>query len=219
MIALFCFVVVAMLLNNVVNKSSSKLNSWERYIDKVPTKILRYGGKRYGCHTAHGQCYWGDLETAKAKCLRWNRCKALYCTNSLSEARSYLCFARGGKGELKYEKGATAHLRVPGRALTLNERLAQSKWFASFEFWTDPSAPSQESQDSGKLKPKIVSLEDAVASHRRRLPHSPTAADDDDNEEDAEPADIVNTRPTSQATSGPSTPFWEDNDGRHPTEL
>jgi hypothetical protein len=69
-----------------------------------PTTVLRYTGSDHGCQTAHGQCFWSGND-AKANCMAWSECEALYCTARHNGA-TYGCYARK-KGAWSSESGDT----------------------------------------------------------------------------------------------------------------
>ena len=53
---------------------------WKSVRNMEPLGLLRYTGKDHACATAHGQCYWKDIEIAKEKCRLWEECKYIWQT-------------------------------------------------------------------------------------------------------------------------------------------
>jgi hypothetical protein len=73
-----------------------------------------YTGTDHGCSTAHSQCYWNDVATAKRNCQAWAQCGALYCTDKWNGG-AYVCYAAtGASGSILAEAGSTTYVYQTG---------------------------------------------------------------------------------------------------------
>ena len=71
----------------MVNASTSESGEWEQHASKEARGIIQYTGTEHGCSSAHGQCFWRSVSTAKKECAAWKECAALYCTSKYNGGR------------------------------------------------------------------------------------------------------------------------------------
>ena len=75
--------------------------------NSLPSNVLFYTGSDHGCKSAHGQCYWTDLEMAKTKCQSWTSCEYLYQSDLITPAtRGNPVYWARARGSIVSENGA-----------------------------------------------------------------------------------------------------------------